>query len=195
MATEGEIRRKRCRRWDRPFDAHFLTFSCYRRRPFFRSDRTCRWFLECVERARSRHGFHLWAWVIMPEHVHLLIWIGDGARISAILKSLKFPLARRAILWAKENAPDRLGALELQRPDGSVSYRFWQRGGGYDRNMRSVEDVHEKMRYIHENPLRRGLAVQPEDWPWSSWRAHATGEGSPIEIDRESIPTIINLDP
>ncbi|MCE5279577.1 MAG: transposase [Planctomycetaceae bacterium] len=191
MQIRGEKHRKLCQRWDVPYGVHYLTFSCYRRQPFFGSERTCRWFLECLDQARARQGFHLWAWVIMPEHVHALISIPNEAQISAILRSIKYPLARRAILWAKENRPDRMGSMEVIGPDGIVSYRFWQRGGGYDRNMRSTRDVHEKIRYIHNNPVRRELVRRPEDWPWSSWRANQTREDIPLRIDRETIPILV----
>jgi len=194
MGSDGELHRKQCKRWDVPYDAHYLTFSCYRRQPFFRSTRTCRWFLEFLDAARDRHAFHVWAWVLMPEHVHLLIWVPNETPIRAILKSIKFPMARHAILWAKQNAPRRMGALELHGEEGVLGYRFWQRGGGYDRNLRSPHDVHEKIRYIHENPVRRRLVERIEDWSWSSWRAFTAAVNVPLRIDRESIPTVVNFD-
>ncbi|MCA8990243.1 MAG: hypothetical protein KDA78_21525, partial [Planctomycetaceae bacterium] len=81
-----------------------------------------------------------------------------------------------------------------QQPSGKTHYRFWQRGGGYDRNLRSTSDVHEKIRYIHENPVRRGLCQFPSDWKWSSAHAWETGENTPLEIQKESVPTLTNLD-
>ncbi|MCA9235524.1 MAG: hypothetical protein KDA44_08625 [Planctomycetales bacterium] len=62
--------------------------------------------------------------------------------------------------------------------------------GGYDRNLRSVRDVHEKIRYVHENPVRRGLVATAVDWPWSSARAGATGGDEPLPIDRRSVPRL-----
>ena len=81
--------------------------------------------------------------------------------------------------------------MEDRQPNGKVAYRFWQRGGGHDRNLRSDRDVHEKIQYIHENPVRRGLVAQPEGWPWSSCRAHFNTVDSPIPIDRDSIPVVL----
>ena len=66
--------RKRVKHFDIPGHAHLLTFSCFRRMPFLSKDRTRRWFLEALGAARSALEFDLWAWVIMPEHVHLLIY-------------------------------------------------------------------------------------------------------------------------
>ena len=77
------------------------------------------------------------------------------------------------------------------QPSGKVTHRFWLRGGGYDRNLRSVSDVHEKIQYIHANPVRRGLVVNPEDWLWSSARAWLCNVDEPIGIDRDSVPPLV----
>ncbi len=74
------------------------------------------------------------------------------------------------------------------QPNGQVAYRFWQRGGGYDRNLWSTRDILEKVQYIHNNPLRRGLVSKPQDWPWSSWRAWALGVNEPVAVDTKTLP-------
>ena len=81
----------------------------------------------------------------MPEHVHLLIWPHDGVLISPLLKSLKLPVSRRAIKWLGEEAPECLSQLLDVQPNGRRAYRFWQRGGGYDRNMRTARHIHQKL--------------------------------------------------
>jgi putative transposase len=65
--------RKRCRRYDDPGHAHALTFSCYRRLPLLSKDQTRRWLIEAIDVARRLVHFDLWAYVIMPEHAHLLL--------------------------------------------------------------------------------------------------------------------------
>ena len=75
---DGETVRKRCQRWNTPWQAHGLTFSCYRRQAFLSKDRTRGYLADAVNRARETHGFHVWAYVFMPEHVHLLIWPAGG---------------------------------------------------------------------------------------------------------------------
>jgi putative transposase len=77
------------------------------------------------------------------------------------------------------------------QPSGKCSHRFWQRGGGYDRNIRTVKEMHEKIAYIHANPVRRGLVERVADWPWSSWRAWDEGIDDPLSIDRESLPPLM----
>lgn len=119
----------------------------------------------------------------MPEHVHVVVLPHKNVRISRILVAMKAPVAKRAVLWVRANAIDFLKCMEDRQPNGECHYRFWQRGGGYDRNLRTTEDIREKIRYIHANPVRRGLVSVPEDWYWSSYRAWETGGDTPIPID------------
>ncbi len=171
--------RKRCKRWDIPWNAHCLTFSCFHRGAFLGRDRTRAWFLESLDAARASAGFALWAFVVMPEHVHLLIAPHEGVRISTILSAIKQPVARRAVAFLKECDPSGLAALLDAQPSGRRTHRFWQPGGGYDRNMRSTRDVHEKLRYIHLNPVRRGLVERPEDGPGRrGWTCRCGSTGS-----------------
>jgi len=182
--------RKLCKRWDIPWDAHCLTFSCFHRLPFLDGKNSPLWFLEALDAARKLSPFDLWAYVIMPEHVHLLILPHENVTISCILKDIKQPVTRQAVKWAQKNCPSFLPKMAECRPSGKTTYRFWQPGGGYDRNMRSVRDIHEKIAYIHGNPVRRGLVQTPGDWPWSSWRAWEQNIDEPISIDRDSLPQL-----
>jgi putative transposase len=183
-------RRKTCRRYDIPGDAHCLTFSCYQRLPLFSRERSCGWMLQALESGRARQLYDLWGFVVMPEHVHVVLCPRSDVRIASILTTLKQSVARRALSWLQREAPDFLPRLEDRQPNGQRCYRFWQRGGGYDRNLRTVADIHRNIEYVHENPVHRGLVNASEDWPWSSCRAWRTGEDKPIAIDRESLPTL-----
>jgi len=183
--------RKRCKRWDIPGSAHYLTFSCFARRPFFTGRRSPQWFVDAVDQARAKLHFDLWAWVIMPEHVHLLILPAEGVGISQVLYQVKKPVTTWALSWTRRHAPQFLPRMLDVQPNGQASHRFWLRGGGYDRNLRSVPDVHEKIVYIHANPVRRGLVERPEQWPWSSSRAWAEEIDQPLRIDRESLPPLV----
>ena len=124
----------------------------------------------------------------MPEHMHVVLWPRGSARISAILKTIKQSVAQTALAWLEHNDPRFLAQLEDVQPNGRRSSRFWQRGGGYDRNLRGAADIHEKIHYIHNNPVRRGLVDRAISWPWSSCRAWETGCDDPIAIDRDSVP-------
>jgi putative transposase len=190
MNGRGTIHRKRCRRYDVPWQAHYLTFSCFLRQAFFRGTQSPLWLIRAVDQARDKCPFQLWAFVIMPEHVHLLVLPGEGVSVSSILYQIKKPVTTWATSWVRSNRASFLAKMADRQPSGKTCHRFWQRGGGYDRNLRSVAEAHEKIVYIHENPVRRGLAARARDWPWSSWRAWEEGVDEPIRIDRQTLPPL-----
>ena len=98
----------------------------------------------------------------MPEHVHLLIGEPRTGALSATIQILKQNTSRQL----KSSSEDP----------------FWQHRY-YDFNVWSAEKVTEKLRYMHRNPVHRGLVERPEDWPWSSFRHYATGLRSTVEIE------------
>ncbi|MCC6494372.1 MAG: transposase [Pirellulales bacterium] len=152
------IHRKRCKRYNDPGHAHALTFSCFRRQPFLNSDRSRLWLVEAVDRARAKHHFHVWAYVIMPEHVHLLIWPTTVVyNVGDILNSIKQSVAKRALAYVQRESPAFLEHMADRQPNGHVHYRFWQRGGGFDRNVIEPQSAYEHISYFHRNPVRRGL--------------------------------------
>ena len=161
--------RKSCKSYNNPGEAHELTFSCYRRLRLLSRDRTRGWFIEVLDRARYLRGFELWAYVIMPEHVHVLLFPKEPTcSTAAIRTSIKLPVARKTIEWLRENKSSWLRRLECIWPSGRRGYHFWQPGGGYDRNVVKLDTAWTAMEYIHNNPVRRGLVATPCDWAWSS---------------------------
>jgi putative transposase len=186
--------RKLCKRFDVDGDAHCLTFSCFHRLPLFSCDRSCLWMCDALKMGREKDLYDLWAYVIMPEHVHIVLLPHPRVKISQILTTLKQSVSKRALIWLHQNATDFLAKLEDVQPNGKKYHRFWQRGGGYDRNLRTVSDIYEKIEYIHNNPLRKGLTACAKDWPWSSCQAWETGVDTPIAIDRQSLPMLTQVD-
>jgi REP-associated tyrosine transposase len=161
-------RRNTCKRYNDPGHAHALTFSCFRRQAFLSKDRCCVWFIEALERAREKHRFPIGAYVIMPEHAHVLLWPTElKYNISEILNSSKQSVAKRALTYIRREAPNSLPRMEDRQPNGATHHRFWQRGGGYDRNVVESKTIYQQIDYIHNNPVRRGLCERAEDWPWS----------------------------
>jgi REP-associated tyrosine transposase len=181
--TGDTFYRKLLHRYDLSGEARELTFSCYKRYALLSRQRTREWFIEALQDARSRFGFHLWAYVIMPEHVHLLVYPGAGPdRMPQFLQALKEPVARKAIAYLRSNAPawlERLRVVEGKR----VRHRFWQPGGGYDRNVTISATLRAMIEYIHANPVRRGLVAAAEEWEWSSARWYAGFRPVKIEMD------------
>ena len=98
--------RKRLRRFDEPGHAHYLTFSCFREQRFLKSERACQWLVEAITETRAKRPFDLWAWVFMPEHVHLLLRPRRGICLSEILSGIKVPVAKRAAGWVRREAPE-----------------------------------------------------------------------------------------
>jgi putative transposase len=185
MAT----RYKRCKRYNETGHAHELTFSCFRRQPFLSGERSKAWLIEAIETARKQYSFHVWAYVFMPEHAHLLIWpTAESYDISKILGSIKLPVARRSVSYVRKSAPSFLARMRDGQPSGVVHYRFWQRGGGYDRNSYEPTTIWNQIEYIHLNPVRRGLCERPEEWIYSSAGDYAGFRKGPIFIDFSSLP-------
>ena len=159
--------------------AHELTFSCYHRFPFLKAERTCQWLAEAIQAARIKHSFDLWAFVFMPEHVHLIVRPRSSEyAMQKIMGSIKLPVARRAIhVLQGANSP---WLAKITRQRGKHTERlFWQYGGGYDRNITCGKTLLQMLDYLHNNPVRRGLVLRAADWKWSSAVAMEGGSAIP----------------
>lgn len=164
--------------------AHYLTFSCYHRYKLLSKDRTCQWFIDAVAAARINHDFHLWAWVIMPDHAHLLLWPQRKKyQMGPMLRSIKQPVGQKAISYLEQHAPRFLQKLTVINRNRTYR-RFWQPGGGYDGNEDDPRAIHEIIEYIHNNPVRAGLVTRAIDWKWSSARDWAGIDCSILPVDR-----------
>ena len=150
------------KRYQREGDDHFITFSCYRREPYFVTPSSKDTFLHSLEQTRRRYNLEILGYVIMPEHVHLLMSEPADREItlSKALQALKLSVAKRL----------------TQRP-------FWQTRY-YDFNVFTHNKRVEKLKYMHRNPVTRGLVERPEDWIWSSYRHYLLDEPAPVNITR-----------
>jgi putative transposase len=148
-------------RYQKEGHTHFITFSCHHRKPYLQTSTAKAIFEDALTRTQTRYGFLVFGYVIMPEHVHLLLSEPSKLLLADALKALKLSVALR----------------RKERP-------FWQ-ARYYDFNVFTNEKRTEKLRYIHRNPVTRGLATRPEDYRWSSFNHYATGEPGPIEIESD----------
>jgi len=167
--------------------AHFITFRCFRNRKFLNYDRTRRYLTCSLLCARSRYKIDIWAYVIMPEHVHILLYpLEENYSISGLLKSIKQPVARKAIGYLKAYQSGILKFMDtgLAKP----RYRFWQDGGGYDILINDCKDVFSIIEYIHNNPVKRNLVENPADWFWSSASEWLDDKPGPVGIDKRTFP-------
>ena len=145
---------------------HFLTFSCYRQLPLLKSKRSRDVFVQELGRVRREFCFQLVGYVVMPEHVHLLIGETAHATPSIVLHRLKLRVAKR-LRRRKRRAPTAQMALPFE-PCEEEPRSFWQTRF-HDFNVYSSGKRKEKLNYIHANPVKRGLVNHPKDWAWSSW--------------------------
>jgi putative transposase len=148
-------------RYQQTGEFHFLTFSCFRRQAHLSSAAAMDLFEDALERIRSRYLLVVAGYVFMPEHVHLLLNEPRRALLSKAIQALKLSVSMR----------------RRERP-------FWQ-PHYYDFNVSGHEKYVEKLRYIHRNPVSRGLVAKPEDWKWSSFRHYQTGTRGTVEIESE----------
>jgi putative transposase len=157
---------------------HFITFSCDQRRPYLHSQAARELFEQALETMRTRYGFYVLGYVIMPEHVHLLLTEPKQVSLSKAIQALKLSVSVR-----------------------STHHPFWL-ARYYDFNVFTDQKLKEKLRYMHRNPVQRGLAESPNDWTGSSFRHYLTGERSTVEIEshwtvsqRDRIPSNANPQP
>jgi putative transposase len=140
-------------------DLHFLTFSCFQRFPYLNCAAARECFEQALEQMRCRYRFVVFGYVVMPEHVHLLVNEPRLGVLSRAVQAMKLSVAVR----------------RQPRP-------FWQ-PRYYDFNVFTATKQAEKLRYMHRNPVARGLVEKPEDWPWSSYRHYATGVEGTVQIE------------
>ncbi len=160
-------------------DLHFITFSCYARRPYLGSSSARNKFLQILDEVRSRHRLQLLGYVVMPEHVHLVISEPRTGDPSKSMQMLKQTVSRQVKL--RHEAPSTKGSSA--HSSGDDQQAFWQRRF-YDFNVWSSKKLQEKLDYMHRNPVQRQLVHHPADWPWSSWSHYEKGERGLIPVDQ-----------
>jgi putative transposase len=143
---------------------HFITFSCYHRMKLLDANSARETLERELERVRSWYGCYIVGYVVMPEHVHFLISEAERSELSLVMQMLKQITSRKL------------------RPPSLP--RFWQ-VRYYDFPVWTERKRVEKLRYMHRNPVKRGLVERPEDWKWSSFVHYATGIDGAVEIESQ----------
>src|SRR6478609_10993171 len=137
--------------------------------------------LETLEQVRRRYGFVVVGYVVMPEHFHLLISEPETGTPSTVIQVLKQRFSRQLLKSLQGRGHPAQGELwDEMLAEGHV----WQRRF-YDFVVWSYAKRLEKLRYIHRNPVKRGLVLQPEQWPWSSFRHYAYDEAGPVLVNEQ----------
>ena len=156
---------------------HFITCSCYHRLPLLKSARARDRFLSILEQTRERYQFVVVGYVVMPEHIHLLLSEPEVGTPSTVMQVVKQRTAR-ALLPRKKRRDPQQGELFREEP----RRMFWQ-ARFYDFNVWTTKKRMEKLRYMHRNPVKRGLVGFPEDWRWSSYRWYLLGEPGLVRVN------------
>jgi putative transposase len=178
----------RNRHYNTPGHAHELTFSCYRREPYFNDPVVNKMLLEEIENSRQAFNFDLWAYVIMPNHVHLLFWPKNhNYDIAEIQRRIKGRISHNYSEWLLGNNPCQYETY-LVNDRGKKQYRFWQRGGGFDRNLWNNRPIYDSIMYIENNPVRKGLVRMANEWEWSSAFAGNRGDYRRPVVTMSSVP-------
>ena len=171
----------RLRHYDNLGSARFVTFSCYRRVPVFRDETCAEIFTRHIQSLRDYHKIQILAYVVMPEHVHLVLHPPEAVKLGLVVGQMKGRSAHEIVESMRERSDPLLA--QLRRTRGKIIYHsVWQKRF-YDHNCRTPETVREKINYCHNSPVARGLVREPGEWRWSSYAWYRGECGTPLEAD------------
>ena len=154
---------------------HFINCSCYHRQPWLSTPKRRDLFCQILEETRQRYAFVVVGYVVMPEHIHLLISEPERGTPSTVMQVVK-PRFARLVLGRRKRS-----SAQAELWPGSEEH-VWQRRF-YDFNVWSARKRIEKLRYMHRNPVKRGLVLEPEQWEWSSYRSYAYQEQGKVKVN------------
>ncbi len=154
---------------------HFVTTSCYRRRPLLGTGRNRDLFLEVLESVRRRYQF-----VVVGYVVHLLMGESERGNPSVVMQALKQGFARKLLARLRRVADPRQPWLWNAAVEEG---RVWQHRF-YDFVVFTAKKRVEKINYMHENPVKRALVLEPGQWRWSSYRVYTLGGRGPVLVNQ-----------
>jgi len=160
--------------YDDSGDAHFVTFSCYKRRRLLDHDAATRVVVRTLREQLPRQEATCVGYVVMPDHVHALVWFPEPGRLSTLMKYWKQKSSGeiKKLLGARLTSY----AARINSADPVWQPRF------YDFNVHSEKKLWEKLNYMHNNPVTAGLVELAVDWRYSSARWYELGEDVAVPI-------------
>jgi putative transposase len=164
--------------------AHFITCSCYHRIPWLDTAARRDLFLSILEEVRQRYRFVVLGYVVMPDHFHLLIsepQVGDPSKVMQLVKQL---YAQRVVPRTRRKRSEAENSQPKSKPVHVWEARF------YDFNVWTEPKRVEKLRYMHRNPVKRGLVTEPEQWVWSSFRDYLFGQTGIVRVNDTDVMTM-----
>jgi len=126
-------------------------------------------FIYHLNQARQKHDFKIYGYVIMPEHVHLVIYPPENMKLGLVIREIKSKMAREYFFEKEMGFPNSKPVFWMKRC--------------YDHNCRTNETVIEKINYCHKNPVIRGLVKSPGEWIWSSYNYYKGETEVPLIMD------------
>lgn len=168
---ERSKQRKQLKRYHAPGDFHGLTFSCYQQLPLLINDDWCCRLSHHLTAACRDHEIDLNGFVYMPTHVHLVIFPRQTEPdIGRFLAAFKQPFSKEIKQILIDNQSPLLEKLTVRERPGKTAFRFWQEGGGHDKNISLRRTLSHYLDYVHLNPAAAHLCERAIDWRWSSAR-------------------------
>lgn len=158
----------RLKHYDDDGSTRFVTFCCYRNGKYLLKPIAKELLIKQINVARKKHNFKLLGYVIMPEHIHLVLLPIDSMKLGLVIREIKSKMARE---YFSKTMSDVKGTRV-----------FWQRRC-YDHNCRSTDSVREKLIYCHNNPVIRGLVGEPGEYEWSSYNWYQGNREVPLFMD------------
>jgi putative transposase len=136
---------------------YFVTTNTDKRQQIFRDPGVAQFFLNTLRYYKPLLGFKIFSYVVMPDHIHLLIEPNDRYDLSEVMKAIKGSFGRKYLMMRGERG------------------KVWQRQF-FEYSVEDEVDLKRKIRYIFENPVRRGIVENEVDYEFSSARAYLKGE-------------------
>jgi putative transposase len=169
------------RHFDHDGRVRFITFPCHERLPILTNNEFREIVARSIDDARARHAFRLLAYVIMPEHLHLVIWPEEESKVGTVVGWMKQEAARGIAKLLRETRSPQLDRLEVTR-DRVKKLALWERRC-FDHNCRDTDSIREKVQYCHNNPVKRELVPDPSRWRFSSYNWYQGALNVPLKID------------
>ncbi|MDO9578691.1 MAG: transposase [Candidatus Cloacimonadales bacterium] len=161
---------------------YFLTFSVIERIPVFTNSKYCDVIIENFEFYRKERGLQIFNYVIMDNHVHAIMFHEN--EIGKVVQDFKKYTAKQILELLENDSRSWIKYLMkfFKKPHKTKStYQFWQEGS-HPELIQNQEMYNQKVDYIHNNPVKRGLVLESKDWYYSSAR-NLYGLDNPFEVD------------
>ena len=165
---------------------YYLTIVVYHRLPIFSRPSFIIPLIDSLNFYRYKLDFKLLGYVIMPDHLHLIIWPLGKASVADIMRDYKEFTAKRIVRQAEveQNTEWALAFQQAGQETGRSQNKVWQ-DSYWDENIFTVNFLKQKIDYIHNNPIRAGLVDSADKYPYSSFRNYYLNDDSLIEIDKD----------